>query len=175
MQSEIKNSNMVNEHGLLIEQGKKLHLKKKYPEALELYREALRQAQFQGASLITLRHYSECIIESLELMGEYEAVIACCNEAIDYYQSNPPQSDLALRDFAALYERKAMVSAKSTDWSAAGEATKEGLQIANSAGFEMPLLSKLSGWIKSRYYLAVDRIEKEQRAAGYFAVREESV
>jgi tetratricopeptide (TPR) repeat protein len=163
------------QHWTVAEKGKRLALANKYNDALACYQDALQQAVVHQASPIILRHYTECILESLELMGRYQDVIAYCDEAIKHYSDNPPASDLAKRDFAAIYERKAFVSAKLADWIMAENAAQQARKIAGDIDAAMPLLDKMIRWLDNRLYLTIDRIEKEQRQAGYFSVRQDTL
>ncbi|HCA23425.1 MAG TPA: peptidylprolyl isomerase, partial [Pseudomonas sp.] len=69
----------------IAEQGKVLALAGRHADALQHYQEALRMAVSSRAPEVFFRHYTQCVMESLELSGELDSVLRYCNEAEAHY------------------------------------------------------------------------------------------
>lgn len=142
-----------------------------HKKALMLYREAMHQAQTEEAEPIFLRHYTECILESLEAMEQYQDILSYCEQALEHYHSHPPESDLARCDLASIYERRAINAAKVGDTLLASEACDKACELAASIQQQLPVAEKLKQWLKSGLHISVSRISSEQKRTGYFSVR----
>ena len=65
-------------HYRIAERGKLFALDKNYKEALRYYPEALRLTQQEKDSELFFQHYSQCVMESLELSGAHNQVVSFC-------------------------------------------------------------------------------------------------
>lgn len=155
----------------IAEQGKLLALRGRHAEALAHYREALRMAHARGAPQVIGRHYLHCVLESLEHMGAFDAMIALCDEALACVPE-AAQGEFQRRDRAHLLERRAVAELK------AGQAgARAGFEraIAAAGSGVLPLSEQLLAWLVRGYALAAARITDAQRRHGYFVVREGQV
>ena len=155
----------------IAEQGKLLALRGRHAEALTHYREALRMAQVRGAPQVMSRHYLHCVLESLEHMGAFDAIIALCDEALSRLP-DAAQGEFQRRDRAHLLERRAVAELK-----AGQPGARAGLEraIAAAGPGALPLSEQLLAWLVRGYALNAARIVEAQRRHGYFVVREGQV
>lgn len=159
----------------IAEQGKVLALAGDYRGALMHYREAMAQAVRAAEPEVFFRHYLECSIEALELMGAYDEVLSYCERAIGHYQqhaTSAEQAALAQRDLAHVYQRQGAVLLKQGRKPEARSAMQQALQLQPG---QMPLASSLLHWIDRNLHGDAARILAEQRRHGYFSVRNETV
>ncbi len=145
-----------------------------HKKALALYREALQHARQQNAHSIIMRHYSECALESMEQLEQYDQVESYCIEAIKHYEENPPESDIAKKDLAYLHQRLAFIYLKKGIKDQALTFADCAQSIATAINLDMPLLPKLKNWASSALHMDVGRILQEQKRHHYFTVRKES-
>lgn len=142
-----------------------------HKKALALYREAMHQAQRDNADPIFLRHYTECVLESLEAMGQYQDVLSYCEEALSHYDAAPPETHLARCDVAAIHERRGINAAKAGDVDLAKISCQKACELAKVLGQQLPVAEKLLRWLQSGLHISAERISSEQERAGYFSVR----
>lgn len=166
-------------HPGLAEQGKLHALAGEHDLALAYYRLAMRLAVEQGAPEAVFRHYLDCTIESLELIGAYDDVLEYCDKLAEHYRGIEPIDDdqraFVAVDLAANEQRRGAVLLKRGDTDAARNALQEARRLAERAGVPSPLADVLGGWIDRRLHVDAGRIEIEQRRVCYFAVTPESV
>ncbi|MEE4301007.1 MAG: hypothetical protein V2J24_16320 [Pseudomonadales bacterium] len=155
------------------EAGKVHALAHRHDEALRHYREALRVAVSAGAPEVFFRHYTQCVLESLELMGEHEEVIRFCEAADAHYEQVGHAVPLQRRDHAALLERLGANRLKAGDAEGAGEALRRAVELAGSGA--QPLAEQLLGWLARHLEAGTERITAAQRRSGYFTVRPDQV
>jgi tetratricopeptide (TPR) repeat protein len=162
-------------HMGIAEQGKVYALQGNHSMALKYYRYAMHMTVQAGDPEVFFRHYLECVIESLEHTGSLSEVLAYCEKAIHFYEEHPPPNPLAVRDLASLHERRGIVLLKLQDGDGARLALRSALDIARKAGQTMPLSATLSRWVESGMHVDAPRLLAEQRRAGYFSVRSDTV
>lgn len=155
----------------IAEAGKLLAIKGKHKEALERYREALRLAQSARAPDVFGRHYLQCVLESLEKLGDNARVIDLAMHAAD--AAGQTDTPFHRRDRAALLERAAIARLKLDDRDAAQDGFAEALSLAGPEG--QPLSAMLLDWMKRGWQITPARIADAQRKHGYWAVRTDTV
>jgi tetratricopeptide (TPR) repeat protein len=128
-----------------------------------------------GHPEVFFRHYLECVMESLEHMAAYPEVIEYCEKALGIYAAAPPESDLALRDQAHIYQKLGVVYMKSGDSQGARRAFRQGLDVLAGTEQTLPLTETLLGWIERNMHFDPRRVLVEQEIAGYFTVRRDRV
>ena len=89
----------------IAEAGKVHALAGRHSEALRHYREAIRLAVAAKAPEIFFRHYSQCVLESLEKSGGDADIIAYCEAAETHYASLDADTPLHRKDRGATLER----------------------------------------------------------------------
>jgi tetratricopeptide (TPR) repeat protein len=180
----------------IAEQGKLAALSGDHGEALVHYRAAMQLCSEQKSAEVFYRHYTECALESLELMGAFDDVLAYCNKALEHYLKNPPQTEVARSDFAHVYQRQGVCLLKLGQASAAKEALQSALAVSvnsvsparvegavpvkgaarvGSAAPSLPLVVSLLGWLRTGLHCDVARVVQEQRRHNYFSVRRETL
>lgn len=158
------------------EQGKVHALAGEHVKALLYYRQAMRMAGEAGAPALFSRHYMECALESLELMGAYDEVLASCEKAIDHYRENPPAQPLARVDLATFHERAGMILLKAgRDPKEARAHLQKATKGARAEGKSLPLAETLLRWVDSGLHVDAKRILAEQKRHKTLSVRPESV
>ncbi|EHR69519.1 hypothetical protein BurJ1DRAFT_0637 [Burkholderiales bacterium JOSHI_001] len=155
------------------EQGKAHALAGRHAEALRHYREAMRQAQADGAPEVFMRHYTQCALESLERMGAYDEVLATCDNAARHYSAHPPADDIARKDQASFLERAGVVLLRRQRLDDARSKLQEAVQAAGP--LPMPLAGTLLGWLRSQLHLSAARLDAELARQRYWSVRADTV
>lgn len=165
----------VGNHLATAEAGRREALRGNHRRALELYRAALGGARSAGVPAIVLRYYSDCVIESLELSGDLDAVVAYCDAALSTYESAPPTTVLARRDVAATHERRAAVMAKAGRFDDAATSADEAVAVAAELGARAPVAVTLQGWLRRGLRPTPSQVLAAQHRHRYFAVRRDTV
>jgi tetratricopeptide (TPR) repeat protein len=163
------------QHVAIAEHGKILALAGDHRGALRHYREAMAKTVQAGDPEVFFRHYLECTVESLELMGAFDEVLAYCERAVEHYRDLAPaaeQAVLAQRDLAHVHQRRGAVLLKLGRRAESREALAEALRLQPGT---MPLAASLLRWIDRNLHGDVGRILSEQRHHGYFSVRADTV
>ncbi len=157
----------------IAEQGKLHALAGDHQEALRHYREAIRLAVGSGAPEVCFRHYTQCVLESLEHTGAWAEILAFCERVRAHYAANPPPHELARLDLACAHEREGVVLLKRGDAAAATAALA--LALAQAGPGRLPLAEELHGWLRRGMQVDARRIEQQQRRHRYFIVEREAV
>ncbi|GGB86556.1 hypothetical protein GCM10011352_10560 [Marinobacterium zhoushanense] len=157
----------------IAEAGKCFALKGDHLEALRHYREAMRLAVSSQAPEVFFRHYSQCVLESLELTGQYQDVLDYCKKADVYYQQLNTRRQLHARDHAAILERQGLVYAKLGERESALSSLAKARELAGQARLE--LTEQVYGWLQRGLRPDVARLTDAQRKHRYFSVRAEQV
>ncbi|MBL9102646.1 MAG: hypothetical protein JNL82_16995 [Myxococcales bacterium] len=159
-------------HVGLTEQGKLHALAGEHKAALAHYREAMAIAVRTGEPEVFFRHNLECSLESLELMGATDEVLAYCDRALALYRERPPAHDVAVRDLAHVHQRRGVVLLKRGDREAARAALAESVRLQPGA---MPLAATLLRWVSGGLHLDAARVLAEQHRHRFFSVRRDTV
>ncbi len=161
------------QHLGIAEGGKLLALAGSHAEALLHYREAIRLAIADGAPDVFFRHYTQCVLESLERTGSYAEVIEYCNLADEHYQTFDHLNSFQLRDHGATLERLGAVLLKADRHDEALEVLQRALDTAGAGA--LPLAETLVSWLRRRLRPDVRRITELQDRHRYFTVRPDLV
>lgn len=154
------------------ERGKLHALAGDHREALIHYRAAIRLAVEQGAPEVFFRHYMECSLESLELLGSLREVLDYCERALAHYAARPPEHELARRDLAHVHLRRGVCLLKLGERDAARVSLEAALA---SGGGALPLATALLQWLRAGWHVDAARVLAEQRRHDYFTVRADQV
>lgn len=157
----------------IAEQGKLFALKGDHGEALRHYREALRMAMSQGSPEVFFRHYTQCVLESLEHTGAWGEILAFCERAEAHYADNPPQHELARLDLASHRERRGVVLAKAGRTDEARAALEAA--VAGAEADWLPVGRKVLQWLQRGLTIDARRIGAEQQRHAWFIVRKDAV
>ncbi len=160
-------------HLSIAETGKLYALKGDHKEALRHYQEAMRLAVSSGAPEVFFRHYTQCVLESLELTHEFDEIIRFCNDAHEHYNKLNLNSTLHRRDHGSILERLGMVQLKKGD-TEAGRAALEAAQKVAGKGV-LPATEEVLGWLIRGFTVDMTRLLQSQRRHHYFVVRADTV
>ena len=164
------NNSAAHEVHLSIAEAGKLHaLKGNHKEALRHYREAMRLAVSSKAPEVFFRHYTQCVLESLELTNAYDEIIQFCNDAHQHYSGLKLNSSLHRRDHGSILERLGMVQLKK----GANDEGRSALELAQQiAGVgALPITDEVLGWLTRGFAVDATRLLQSQRRHNYFIVR----
>ncbi len=161
------------QHLGIAEAGKLHALAHRHVEALRHYREALRIATASRAPAVFARHYTQCVLESLELIGSYSEVIRVCEEVDAHYTREGHALRLHRHDHAAHLERLGLARLKAGETAAGAQALQRAVALAGAGG--LPLAEEVLGWVERRLTVSAARITVAQRARRYFTVRRDQV
>lgn len=163
----------------LAEQGKIHAVAGEHDIALLYYRQAMRQAVESKAPEVFFRHYLECSIESLELLGHYQDVLDYCRRVERHYRdriaSDEQQAVFIARDLMANAQRAGLVLVKMGLGAEARRWLDEATQRAGDLAVDLPLVSRVVEWLDRGFQISADRVVAEQRRACYFAVTKQSL
>lgn len=153
----------------IAEAGKVHALARRHAEALRHYREALRLAVAAQAPEVFFRHYTQCVLESLELLESYAEVIRFCEEADAHYASKGQALALHRADHAAILERLGIVRLKAGNRDGAAASLRRAIALAGPG--RLPLAEDALGWLDRRLSPSASHIAEAQRRRRYFTVR----
>ncbi|TVQ72235.1 MAG: tetratricopeptide repeat protein [Oceanospirillales bacterium] len=157
----------------LAEQGKIHALKNEHQEALKHYREAIKIAVSLKAPEVFFRHYTQCVVESLERKGNYDEAIQFYQAAHEHYTAQQVSSNLHNKDHADILQKLGCTLLKK---GAKEEAKIAFNQAINTAGdSDISLSKELLGWLQRGYSINLTRIEQLQNKHNYFVVRQGQV
>lgn len=157
----------------IAEQGKICALANRHPEALEHYQEALRMAVSSNAPEVFFRHYTQCVMESLELSGELDSVLRYCEDAEAHYAALESPLPLVARDRAENLQRRGCVLLLQQQPEAATRDFELALELSNAKA--LPLAAELLGWVKRALTIGERQLRDAQRRHHYFIVRKDLV
>lgn len=165
----------INLHYGIAEKGKVFALQGNHKEALRHYKEALRMCQTLPNADLFFQHYSMCAMESLELMGSYEEVIAFCDNCLDFLESKEElrNNPVFEKYLASITERKGIQYLFLDEKKEAVEAFREVQTRMGKTG--MPLTNELLNWASRGYTITTKQIRDLQNKHRYFTVRKETV
>ncbi|PTX59778.1 hypothetical protein C8N46_10888 [Kordia periserrulae] len=159
-------------HYRIAERGKMHALDKNYKEALRHYKEAMKLTQQEKDSELFYQHYSQCVMETLELSGAYDQVISFCENYREFLQDKE-QNVLVRKHKAFVSERQAIQHVLKEEQEEA-KALLQDIQKDLGKG-KQPITDELLGWLVRGYKVNKDQLTKLQRKHNYFIVRKESV
>ncbi|TCI94285.1 peptidylprolyl isomerase [Tenacibaculum sp. M341] len=159
-------------HYRIAERGKMHALDKNYKEALRHYKEALKLTQKQQDSELFFQHYSQCVMESLELSGAYDEVISFCENYRSFLKEKE-QDVLVRKHNAFVSERQAIQHILKGEQEEAKDLLQE-IQKDLGRG-KQPITDQLLGWLLRGYKINADQLKQLQQKHNYFIVRKESV
>lgn len=157
----------------LAEQGKIHALKNQHQEALMHYREAIKIAVSLKAPEVFFRHYTQCVVESLERKGSYDEVIQFYQAADEHYQNQQLHAALHHKDHADILQKLGCALLKKGDIDQAKKTFSQAIQMAGEAN--IALSKELLNWLQRGYSINLTRIEQLQNKHHYFVVRQGQV
>jgi tetratricopeptide (TPR) repeat protein len=159
-------------HFGIAERGKMYQLEGNYKEALRHYREAIRMTQGQENGEIFFQHYSQCVMEALELSGAQGEVVDYCDRFLDFLEAKE-QTDLVKKHRAIILEKQGIQQLLKGEIKEAGVLLKEAQQIVGKGS--QPLTDELLNWALRGYQISKKQVQDLQKKHLYFIVRKDKV
>lgn len=153
----------------IAEQGKVCALANRHREALQHYQEALRMAVSSRAPEVFFRHYTQCVMESLELSGELNSVLRYCDDAEAHYLHLDSPLPLVAQDRAENLQRRGCILLRQGQREAAIQSLQQALDLAGAKA--LPLAAELLGWTRRGLTIGERQLQEAQRRRNYFIVR----
>lgn len=160
-------------HLALVERGKQAALAGDHGLALECYRTGLRMAQALSAPPLFARHYTDCILDSLEKSGHLESALALCERACGELAALRHPSPWQQRDRATLLLRQALQLLRLERLEEADQRLEQAVALA--APGALPLAEELRDWRARALTLRPERLDEAQSRHGYFTVRRDAL
>lgn len=155
-------------HTGIAEAGKLYAVSGEHMEALRHYREALKLARAARAPEVFFRHYTQCVLESLERTGSHDEVIEFCENALRHFDAIEKPLSLHLRDQAATLERLALNLIKSGRVDEARAPLEKAVALVDRA--DIPVARAVLDWLRRGMLPQARRIRDLQTKYGYFTV-----
>lgn len=153
----------------IAEAGKVHALANRHAEALRHYREAIRLAVAAKAPEIFFRHYSQCVLESLEQSGGDAEIIAFCEAAEAHYAGLDADTPLHRKDRGTSLERLGLAELRRGDAAAARATLESAIALAGKG--VLPLAEQVAGWLQRGLSVSPARLVEAQKRHRYFVVR----
>ena len=157
----------------IAEAGKMRAIAGDHTDALRHYREALKLAHGNRAPEVFFRHYSQCVLESLEQTGSHDEVIDFCENALAHFDTLESPLALHLRDQAAMLERYALNLIKAGRSSEALAPLEKAVSLTSRG--DLPIARTVLDWLRRGMQAAPHRIAQLQARHGYFCVTTDRV
>lgn len=171
--SEATTSNCHLAHLSIVERGKLAAVAGNHDMALECYRTGLRMAQSLSAPGPFARHYTDCILDSLERAGRLEPALMLCESASHELAGIHSPNPLQRRDHATLVLRQALLLLRLGRESDADLRLAEAITLARPG--RLTLAEEVQGWRARALTLTPERLDEAQARHGYYTVRRDTL
>lgn len=156
-------------HLAIAEKGKLAALSGDHGRALELYRTALRLASEMSAPTPFARHYTDCILESLEREGRHADALALTVAACEELERRGAESHLQRRDHATLTLRRAVLLLFLGREDEADHHLEQAVSIAHPG--QLALAAELQAWRRRALTITAQTLADALTRHGYYTVR----
>ena len=160
-------------HLSLAEHGKLCLLRRDFAEALRHFREAIRLCVSARAPEVFFRHYTQCVLETLEKAGDYAQVADYCRKADAHYAAAGLTTALHRKDHGAILERLGIMEMRQGQPREAAATLARAVTRAGAG--VLPLAEQLAGWLRRGLATPGDRLMQLQIRHGYYSVRGDTV
>lgn len=160
-------------HLAVAERGKIAALDGDHAKALEWYRTALRMARIRNAPPPFARHYTDCILESLEHSEQYGPALELCRAAVTEMEEVSDPTPLQRYDHGSMLLRIAVLLLRQARGEEADRALANALERAGEDA--LPLARELRSWRSRAWTITPDRLTEAQRRHGLHVVRREAL
>lgn len=160
-------------HLAIAEKGKLAALAGDHGRALELYRLALRMAGEVAAPTPFARHYTDCILESLEREGRHADALALVEAACAELEARAFLTTLQRQDHAALSLRRAILLLFLERGEEADRQLSLACELARPA--QLALAEQLQDWRARALTITAQTLTDALTRHGYYTVRRDRV
>jgi tetratricopeptide (TPR) repeat protein len=171
-----KSHGILRTHVGIAEQGKLFALDGDFDSALVYFRKAIEIALQSEESEVFMRHYVECLLESLELSGDLNPVLEYCNSVLLSLEERRQNGfQVKSEQWSEILQKKGIILLKMGRREDGLECLKKAVELMGNLGREWPLSQALLFMARSGLSLDHSRILAEQKRLNYFVVRAENV
>lgn len=160
-------------HLSIVERGKLAAVAGDHDMALECYRTGLRMALSLSAPGPFARHYTDCILDSLERAGRFETALSLCESASHELSEIQSPNPLQRRDHATLVLRQALLLLRLGRDKAADLRLAEAITLARPG--RLPLAEEVRAWRVRALTLTPECLDEAQTRHGYYTVRRDTL
>lgn len=161
-------------HQSFAEQGKLYFLEEKFDLALKYFRYSLELAVQTESPEFLIKHYLECLLEALEMTGNYQAVLAYCDRFISLVEQEDFNAERQIY-LAQVFQKKGIVLIKSGKKAEGQNFLDKASKLAASGKFPLLLTENILFLLNSGIVPNKTRILQEQKQAGYFFINPKNV
>ena len=159
-------------HFGVAERGKMHYLEGNHKEALRHFQEAIQMTVKNQSSDVFFQHYTQCVMESLEILGHHDEVISYCEKFSEFLFEKGLDEPIIAKNYATTVERMAIQYLfKEED----DEAKKLFKKASDTMNKKMPLSNVILGWLHRGYSITEKQIRDTQHKHDYFVVRKEHI
>lgn len=170
---KLDNTQKAAMHYGIAERGKMYCLEGNYKEALRHYREAIQMTVREGSPDVFFQHYTQCVMESLELSGAHDEVINYCDKALGFLENKEDSAGIVNKTRAVTMEKKAVQHLLKGEREEATPLLKQAQELVGRR--TQPLTDDLLNWTQRGYSITPQQIRQAQKRHNYFVVRKETV
>lgn len=160
-------------HWGIAEEAKVALLDGRHAGALKGLREAIRLAVACKAPEVFFRHYMQCVLEALELSGDFREVADLCREQDSYYRQLAARGSLFTRDHGSILERLGVAELQSGRREEAAEALRRAVDCAGKG--VLPLSELILQWLERGLNVPAQQLRQQQHRHRYFVIRPDTV
>lgn len=160
-------------HLRIAEQGKLHSLEGNYSEALRHYQEALRMLEKEEKRDVFFQHYSQCIMEALELSESYDSVISYCEKYLDHLEEHDEEHPWIKGLNAHILEKMAVQYLWKGEQEEALELFKEVKELATANS--QKITTQFLSWLQRGYHISKNQMADVLKRNHYYIVRKDTV
>ncbi len=162
-----------NLHVGIAEKGKLYSIEGNYKEALRHYREAIRLVKLNNDSEVFFQHYSQCVMETLEISGAHDEVITYCEKFIDFLAEKNQEELLVKKHLASVLEKLGVQYILKNENQIALPILKQAQSVLGKG--KQPLTDELLNWVQRSYTITKKQVNDAQHKHHYFIVRKDKI
>ncbi|MEM1134587.1 MAG: hypothetical protein AAGI07_02020 [Bacteroidota bacterium] len=162
-------------HQSFAEQGKIYFLEEKFDLALKYFRYSLELAVQTESPEFFVKHYLECLLEALEMTGDFDPVLEYCNRFIGLMEDENTKNLEKWHLLALLYQKKGIVLIKTGKLDQGKRNLTIAQQLAGNKNFPLLLCENILFLLNSGIVPDNHKIISEQVQSGYFIMNAENV
>jgi tetratricopeptide (TPR) repeat protein len=155
----------------IAEKGKIYCLQGNYKQALRHFKEAIRMTQNQPNGDVFFQHYSQCVMETLELSGANDEVLSYCEKFLDFLDEKEEQTPLTAAYRNVILEKMAIQYVMKNE---KGEAL-EILKQINTKDIHLPVTKELLNWVSRGYAISHKQIKDLLKKHLYYIIRPDKI
>jgi tetratricopeptide (TPR) repeat protein len=158
-------------HLRIAEKGKMYCLEGNYRQALRHFKEAIRMTQHQPGGDVFFQHYTQCVMETLELSGANDEVISYCEKFLDFLEEKEEQTAMARAYRNVILEKMAIQYVIKNEKEEALDLLKQ----INTKEVNLPVAKELLNWVSRGYTVSPKQLKDLLKKHLYYIIRSEKI